>query len=193
MPAEKDRRSFPRDSSLRALCQRASIVFGFKCAAESPLISPHVCLYLTDFGDNRVIFNFANNAPGTYTIEAIHYHDAGMLGVAVELSHIAAPDTKVRNHDIRPSIRLDQSVPGDPVSRSDYDNCVQDHSDPLFYTYDDCQSESVVNMFDLRNDKGFPDVVSAMAEARLFIMLQLLDLESRCHRLYVNDPLPMIG
>jgi hypothetical protein len=115
------------------------------------------------------------------------------LGAAAEFSHKTASETEVQNHDVRKAIRHDQSPTSNSVSKSDYDICVTNHGDPRFYAYDDSQSESVVNIFDLQNDKEFSLVMSALAEGRLRITLQLLELETHCRKLYINDPLPMIG
>jgi hypothetical protein len=193
MSAAKDQQSFSRASSLRAICQRAGIKFGFKCVDESSYLSPQVCLYLTDLGGNRIIFIFTNTAPCTSTIESIHYHDDGLLGAAVEVSHMDSPDTDVRKHNVRKSIRHYQSITSNSVSESDYNICATNHGDPRFYAYDENKSESVVNIFDLQNDKGFTDVTSALAEGRLRITLQLLVLETHSHKLYINDPPPIIS
>jgi hypothetical protein len=193
MSAATNQESPSRTSSLRAICQRSSIIFGFKRVDESSFISPHVCLYLTDLGGNRIVFIFTNNALHTYTIEGIHYHDAGLLGAAVEFSHITAPDTKVRNHNLQMPIRNDQSVTSNSVAESDYNICAANHANLRFNAYKDSQSESVVNIFDLQNDKGFTDVMSALAQGRLRITLQLLASDTHNHKLYINDSLPMIA
>ena len=182
-----------RNVSPAAMCRRASIRFGFRCEAESSTLSPHVCLYFTDSGGNRILFNFTNNAPGRYAIKGIHYHDAGLLGAAVELRHTAGPDAEVRNQNFPLSRCLDQSVPGDLLSGAAFYAGVPDQGRTRLFALDDSQSESVVNIFDLDSGVSFTDTLYALTEGSLCIALQIMDLVAHSNRCYINDSLPMIA
>jgi len=180
-------------SCLRAMCQRASIKLGFKYSADAASLLPHVCLYISDVRANGIIFNFTNNAPGVYEIKGVNYHDDGLLGAAVKFGHIAAPGAEAHNCDARIPAPSDRSNLGDTLSHACLDDSVSNTVGPGPFAYGDGQSESLVNIFDLHDDKEFSDILCALTEGSLCITLQMLELETHNHRRCINDTVLMIG
>jgi hypothetical protein len=178
---------------LRAICQRASIKLGLKRMADSFSLLPFVCLYISDIGENGIIFNITNNAPGIYEIKGINYHDDGLLGAAVKLGHISGPGTEVLDRDVLISGPSNQSNPGDALSDTVVDGSASNHGGPDLFAYGDNQSESLVTIFDLHNGKGFSDIIYALIQGSLSISLQILDLETHRYMRCINDKSPMIG
>jgi hypothetical protein len=193
MTAAQDLQFSSQAACLRAVSQRASIKVGFRCGADSSSLLPHVCLYVSDIGANRIIFNFTNHASSTYAINSINYHDDGLLGAAVKLGHITGSDTQSINRDVRILTPSDKPDLGDLLSVTDLDGSAPDHGGPGLFIYGGDESESVVNIFDLQNDKGFSDIIFALTEGSLWITLQILELETDCHRHCINDALTMIA
>ena len=174
---------------LRSVCQRASIKLGFRCTADPSALLPQFCLHVSDLGENRIIFNFINDAPGTYEIRGIGYHDDGLLGAAVKFGNIAGRQTQLRNLDPRTTTRA-----GLPNRSSSHADAVLDgHAGPGAFASADGPRESVVNIFSLQNARGFLDIVYALTDGSLCITLHILELETHCHRRCINDVLPMIG
>jgi len=190
--ATQDLQYSSQDACLRTICQSASIKFGFKCSADSSYLLPQVCLYVSDVGENRIIFNFINYAPGTYEIKSIGYHDDGLLGAAVKLGNIAGRETQSRNHDVHITTDSDQSKRAGSHSGIVPDASASNHDDPGKFASADGQSESVVNIFDLQNNHEFLDMIYALTDGSLYITLYILELETHSHRRCINDALPMI-
>jgi len=191
--ATQDLRYSSQDACLRTICQRASIKLGFKCSADSSSLLPQVCLYVSDLGENRIIFNFINYAPGAYEIKSIGYHDDGLLGAAVKLGKITGRETQSRNRDIRITTHNDQSIRAGSRSGTVPDGSASNHDGPGTFASIDGQTESVVNIFDLQNAHGFLDIIYALTDGSLCITLHILELETHSHRRCINDALPVIG
>lgn len=178
---------------LRTICQRASIKFGFKCSAGSLSLLPQVCMYVSDLGENRIIFNFRNYAPGTYEIKGIGYHDNGLLDAAVKLDKITGRETQSCNRNVRITTHSDQSNRAGSHSGTVLDGSASNHDGTSTFASVDGQSGSVVNIFNLENNHGFLGIIYALTEGSLYITLHILELETHDHRRCINDALPMIG